>query len=140
MFSTLATAKDIAIYRWIDENNIVHFSQHQPYDNNYSQLTTFASYKAKQRPDNKQLPSVDEQLTQYEKDQAEIKEKNRVIAEQNCKAAKLNIKMLNSFNKVMTLDSDGKNRVLTEKEKEAQVILSNKHINLYCNNTSDKKS
>ncbi|WP_114325394.1 DUF4124 domain-containing protein [Candidatus Colwellia aromaticivorans] len=139
MFSTSAIAKDIAIYRWVDENNVVHFSQQQPQDNSFSQLTTFASYKERQQPQKKQLPSVDEQLSQHEINQAEILAKNKVIAEKNCKAAQLNIKMLNSFNKITILDPDGKNRVLTDKEKKAQVTLSNKHIDLYCNN-SNKQS
>jgi hypothetical protein len=139
MFSNSAIAKDIAIYRWVDENNVVHFSQHHPQKSNYSQLTTFASYKTKQqsainKANKKTL--VDEQLTQYETTQAVILEKNKIIAEKYCKAAQLNIKMLNSFSKVTILASDGKNRVLTDKEKKAQVILSNKHIGLYCDKNS----
>ena len=141
MFNTSAIAKDIAIYRWVDENNVVHFSQHQPRDNNYSQLATFSSYKATQksksdRSKNKQVASVGEQSTQYEKQQAEILQKNKLIAEKNCKAARLNIKMLNSFNEISTIDADGKNRLLTDKEEKAQIILSNKHIDLYCDNKS----
>jgi hypothetical protein len=138
MFSTNVMAKEIAIYRWVDENNVVHFSQHQPQNSNYSQLTTFASYQAKQKsantqPESTQSPSVDEQLAKHEKEQAEIAEKNRVITEKNCKAAKLNIKMLNSFSKVTILGTDGENRVLSNKEKKAQMELSNKHVDLYCN-------
>lgn len=139
MLSTNAMAKDIAIYRWVDENNVVHFSQHQPHDTNYSQLSTFATYKAKQQSEKKQLPSVDEQLTQNKNKQAEIEEKNKVIAEKNCQAAQLNIKMLNSYTKVTTVDPDGKNRVLTDKEKKAQTVLSNKHVDLYCKKNSDKQ-
>jgi hypothetical protein len=135
MFSGSAIAKDISIYRWVDENNVVHFSQYHPQKRNYSQLTTFASYKAKQQlpinRGNKKI-LVDGQLTQYETKQAEILEKNKVIAEKNCKAAQLNIKMLNSFSKVTILASDGENRVLTDKEKKTQVTLSNRHIDLYC--------
>lgn len=135
MFSMSTMANDIAIYRWIDENNVVHFSQQLPQNNNYSQLTTFASYKAKQQSENTQLPSIDEQLTQHDKKQAEILEKNKVIADKNCKAALLNLKMLNSFSKVTTLDSNGKNHVLTDEEKKAKITLSNKHVDLYCNKT-----
>lgn len=144
MFSTSALAKDVAIYRWVDENNVVHFSQHQPQSSNYSQLTTFASYKTKHAPDKTQLennqpPSVDEQLAQHEKKQAEIIEKNKVIAEKNCTAAQLNMKMLNSFSKISIQDPDGNNRVLTDKERKAQITLSTKHIDLYCN-SNDKQS
>jgi len=135
--STSVIAKEIAIYRWVDENNEIHFSQNQPYNDTYSQLTTFSTYKAKKQSDNnktKNPPSIDEQLSQYEKQQAEIVEKNKVIAEKNCKAAQLNIKMLNTLDKVTIRDSSGISHVLTKKERKVQTTLSNKHIDLYCNN------
>ncbi len=134
VFSTNVIAKDIAIYRWVDENNVVHFSQHQPQNGNYSQLTTVSSYQARKRalPKNHNTPSVDEQLSKYEQDKAEVLAKNKEIAEKNCKAAQLNEKMLNSFDKVMITDPDGKNRALSDKEKKAQLTLSKKHRNLYC--------
>ena len=47
-FSTNVLAKDIPIYRWVDENNVVHFSQSQPKDDNYTELTTNSSYQAKE--------------------------------------------------------------------------------------------
>ncbi len=134
VFSTNIMAKDIAIYRWVDENNVVHFSQHQPQNTNYSDLTTIASYRAREKelPKSAEIPSVDEQLAKYEKDRAEVAAKNKEIAEKNCKAAKLNEKMLNSFDSVMVTDSEGKNRALSEKEKREQLALSKKHINMYC--------
>ncbi len=138
VFSTNVIAKDIAIYRWVDDNNVVHFSQHQPQHNNYTQLTTVASYRAKEKelPKNDDMPSIDEQLSQFEKERADVLAKNKVIAEKNCQAAQLNIKTLNSFDNVMFTDPDGKNRALSSKEKKAQLALSKKHINIYC----DKKS
>ena len=107
-------------------------------------MTTFASYKAKQQSesesDNTPLPSVDEQLSQYEKKKIEVAEKNKIIADKNCKAAQLNIKMLNSLSKVTILASDGKNRVRTAQEKKAQLKVSKKHVDLYCKKGSEKKS
>jgi len=134
IFSTNVIAKDIAIYRWIDENNVVHFSQHQPQNNNYSDLTTVSSYRAREKelPKSTNSPSIDEQLSQYEKDKAEVLAKNEEIAEKNCKAAKLNEKTLNSFDNVMFTDSEGKNRALSDKEKKAQLALSKEHISMYC--------
>jgi septal ring factor EnvC (AmiA/AmiB activator) len=134
-FSTNVIAQDISIYRWVDENNVVHFSQHQPKDDKYSQLTTFASYKAESQKVDQQSspqPSVNDQIAQHEKEQAEIKAKNKEIAESNCKAAQLNIKMLNSFNQVLTTDPDGNSHILSDKEKTDKLALSEKHIDLYC--------
>lgn len=134
IFSTNVIAKDIAIYRWVDEKNVVHFSQHQPQNSNYSQLTTVSSYRAREKEQAKSTntPTVDDQLAQYEKDKAEVLAKNKEIEEKNCKAAQLNEKTLNSFNKIMFTDTDGKNRALSDKEKKAQLALSKEHINLYC--------
>lgn len=134
VFSASSIAKDIAIYRWVDENNVVHFSQHQPQDDKFSQLTTFASYKAKRQAKSNTLSTFEKKILQHEEEQAEALDKNKVIAEKNCKAAKLNIKTLNSFSVVSVLDSDGKNKILTNKEKESQIALSNKHVDLYCKN------
>jgi hypothetical protein len=136
--STSIIAKEIAIYRWVDENNEIHFSQNQPSNDTYSKLTTFSSYKTKKKSDNNKIknePSINEQLSEYEKQQAEIVEKNKVIAGKNCKAAQLNIKMLNTLDKVTIRDSTGKNHVLTKEERKVQTALSNKHIDVYCNNS-----
>lgn len=136
-FSTHVIAKSIAIYRWVDENNVVHFSQQQPQGENYSQLTSIDSYKTTKTQENTAKTAksaVDEQIDRYEKAQAEIKAKNIEIAASNCKAAQLNVKMLNSYEQVMTTDTDGKNKLLTKAEKAAQLNLSKKHVELYCTN------
>ncbi len=137
IFSTNIMAGDIAIYRWIDENNVVNFSQHQPLRGNYSQLTTIASYKARdQRLEKKSnLLSVEEQLSQYKQEAAEVLIKNKEIADKNCKSAQLNEKTLNSFEVVMITDAEGKSKALSNKEKKSQLALSKKHIDMYC----DKK-
>ena len=137
IFSTSVIAKDIAIYRWVDENNVVHFSQHQPQSGNYSQLTTVASYQAREKEKKRSSkPSIDEQLSQFEQETAEVLAKNKEIADKNCKAAQLNETTLNSFDTVMFSDADGKSRVLSAKEKKAQLDLSKKHISMYCKNKS----
>ena len=87
----------------------------------------------RQKANVKQLPSVDKKLAKDVKRQAEILAKNKVIAEKNCQAAKVNIKTLNTFNRISISDPDGNSRVLTDKEKQEQITLSNKHIDLYCN-------
>jgi len=48
-------------------------------------LTTFTSYKVKQLSKNKQIPSVDDQITQHEKEQAKIVANNKVIVEKKLK-------------------------------------------------------
>ena len=133
--STNVIAKKIAIYRWVDENNVVHFSQHQPQGDNYSELTTVSSYNAQEKKptvNSTEQTSVNEQIAKFEQEQEEIKAKNKEIFAQNCKAAQLNLKTLNSFEQVLTAGADGNNRLLTDEEKKEKIALSKKHVDLYC--------
>jgi hypothetical protein len=138
-FSMNVIAKDIAIYRWLDENNVVHYSQQQPQNVDYTQLTTVSSFQAKEKvpPGTTNKPTLDEQMSQYEKEKAEVFAKNAEIAKKNCKAAQLNQQMLNSFDKVMMTDADGTNRAMSDKEKKAQLVITKKQISMYCTTDSN---
>ncbi len=135
--STNVIAKEIAIYRWVDENNIVHFSQHQPMDENYSQLTTISSYKASSKkvvtesPGAADSDEAKELAAKYE-EQQNIIAKNKETYAKNCNAAQLNVKMLNSFNRILYTDTDGESKVLSGEEKQEKLDVSKKQIALYC--------
>lgn len=134
IFCSNIIANEIAIYRWVDENNVVHFSQHQPKDGTYSDLTTVSSFRAKEKvlPQKTSPPTIDEQLSKYEKDQAEVLAKNAEIAEKNCKAAQANKEMLTSLDSVLIADDNGKTKKLSDREKKDQLALNEKHIEIYC--------
>jgi len=139
-FSTNVSASDITIYRWVDENNVVHFSQNQPKNTDFSELSTVSSYQAaKQSPQKKvQGSSVDEQLSKFEKKEAEALAQNKEIAEKNCQAAQLNEKALSSVGTIALTEPNGKIKNLSDKEKKAQLALAKEHISLYCKKTSNK--
>lgn len=139
-FSTNVSASDITIYRWVDENNVVHFSQDQPKSTHYSELSTVSSYQAAKQPPQKkvQTPSVDEQLSTFEKDEADALAKNKAVAEKNCQAAQLNEKALSSEGTITLTEPNGKTKKLSDKEKKAQLALTKEHISLYCKKTSNK--
>lgn len=138
IFSVNTIAKEIVVYRWLDENNVVHYSQQQPQSADFTQLTTISSFQASEKKplESPQKTSVDEQISQYEKERADVLAKNAEIAKKNCKAAQLNQQMLNSFDNVMMTSADGKERVMSDKEKKEQLALNKKHIDLYCSKDS----
>jgi hypothetical protein len=140
VFSVNIIAKEITIYRWLDENNIVHYSQQQPQSGNYTQLTTTSSFQSKEKQplESVNKATVDEQISQYEKNKAEVLAKNAEIAKKNCQAAKLNEQMLNSFDNVMITDANGKNSVMSDKNKKEQIALNKKHISMYCGKDNKK--
>lgn len=134
VFSASTSAKEVPVYRWVDENNVVHFSQHQPKNSEYDKLTTISTYKVQEPilPVPDELPPVDKPLSEVESERDEIIAKNKAIIEKNCEASKLNEKILSSTDRITSQGPDGKNFVLTEKEKKEKVALNRKNIELYC--------
>ncbi|ALO35637.1 hypothetical protein CMT41_13635 [Colwellia sp. MT41] len=134
-----AYAKNIAIYRWIDKNNIVHFSQNLPQGYDYTELSTISSFRALSKDERQALAEKDKRaqvIAQQETLQDDITAKNKATFTKNCKAARLNIKMLTSLDDVHVSEekSDGSigSRPLTAAEKAEKLTLSKKHEGLYC--------
>ena len=133
-------AKEIAIYRWVDKNNIVHFSQNLPKGDEYREFSTISSYKALSKAERQLIAeqeTAEQEVAVQEKNQDNVIAQNKATYEKNCKAARLNIKMLNSLNEIHINEekSDGSigSRPLTAPEKADKLALSEKHENLYCN-------
>ncbi|PKG83537.1 DUF4124 domain-containing protein [Colwellia sp. 75C3] len=133
-------AKEIAIYRWVDKNNVVHFSQNLPKSDDYKEFSTISSYKALSKAERKMIAdqdSADKKVEDQEKQMDDTTAKNKATYEKNCKAARLNIKMLNSLDEIHVNEEkdDGTigSRPLTPAEKADKLALSKKHEGLYCN-------
>lgn len=136
------SAKEIAIYRWVDKNDIVHFSQNLPQNGEYKELSTISSYKALSKTERKAIAKqadADQTIQDQVKKEDDINAKNKATFERNCKAARLNIKMLNSSDNIQVSEEqkDGSigSRSLTVAEREEKMKLSKKHEEIYC----DKK-
>jgi hypothetical protein len=134
-------AKDIAIYRWVDKNNVVHFSQNLPRGDEYTELSTVSSYKALSKAERKTLAeqdTADQKVEEQERLIDDVAAKNKATYDKNCKAARLNIKMLSSLDDIHINEekSDGTvgSRSLTPTEKSDKLALSKKHQALYCGN------
>lgn len=118
-------AQDV-IYRWVDENNVVHYSQHQPGHDNYTTLTI------SNRPATQPKP-VQENKTELKakSEQTEETSLDETLAER-CTEATNNLKTLTEFERVQVTDAKGELKVLTETEKNQQIKLTKKQIEVYC--------
>ena len=132
-------AKNIAIYRWVDNDGVVHFSQNLPKNDDYKEFSTVSSYKALSKEERKLLAdqnATEEKAAKVEEKREEVIAKNKALYEKNCKAARMNIKMLNTVDDVHISEesSDGTivSRSLTPVEKEEKMALSKKHEKTYC--------
>lgn len=118
-----ALAQDATIYRWVDSNNIVHFSHEHPTDKDYAQVDVKVSYKP--------IPKTAEEKAVEEQDEETAKNAAQAIAD-NCKLAKENLKTLNENEQIMLKDLEGNARLLSNEEKKIQIELSEKQVEVYC--------
>lgn len=126
LVATSSLAAEITVYRWIDENNVVHFSQHQPAHDNYTEITMVEALKAKAKI--VKVAQSDEQQVDQEEQSSAVRDRFN----KKCEEARANVKTLETFDKIQTTDSDGTNRMLTQTEKAQQLELSKKQVEIYC--------
>lgn len=134
------SAKEIEVYRWVDADGLVHFSQNLPLPGTYKELSTISSYNALSKEERKLLAQEKEDQDKLDAEadkQDKIAANNKKTFEKNCKSARLNIKMLNTMALIHISEeaSDGSivNRPLSESERKEKLALSKKHEEIYCN-------
>ena len=135
--SFLAQAQDTTIYRWVDSNNVVHYSHEHPNDRDYARVNVKVSYEP--TDDLVEKSTIDELQTKEEtevgkdKAQLDISKQSAEVIKQNCESAKVNLKILSGFEKILYKDPDGESRLLSPEEKKEQLALSEKYAEVYCN-------
>jgi len=128
MFFALSTTENVTVYRWVDKNNVVHFSQHQPAHNEYTELSVVTK-TSKSRSNSSETSETDESTANFEVADAE---KSANADNAQCEEAKENVRILETFEKVQFTDSNGEVRMLSNKEKEQQLAVSKKQVEVYC--------
>lgn len=126
--SSSSIAAQGVIYQWVDQNNIVHFSEQQPEHDNYTTLQVLGVPQTKQQNSDKKSTV---QQTAKEKAQPTSPELQKQL-NTRCEEAKENLKTLQTYTNVRVQNTDGEFSVLSEEEKQQQIIISQKQIEVYC--------
>ena len=125
------SAENVTIYRWVDKDDIVHFSQHQPKHGHFVEMNV-----ANATPDrttlaiepvpidiinnSDDLPSTDELFIS----EMSIK----------CQEAQTNVTTLKSFDNIQTTDNEGNKSILNLQQKQQQLEMNLKRVDVYCSN------
>lgn len=129
--NTTVSAEGMVIYRWVDEDNVVHFSQHQPSHNNYTEITMAKSAT----PAPSESPSVASDLSSTLTNNETAPTNQSLVAQkmaERCEEAKQNIKTLTNFDDIQYTDEDGNTTLLSEEDKKQQLALSQRQVEVYC--------
>ena len=129
--NTTVSAEGMVIYRWVDEDNVVHFSQHQPSHNNYTEITMAKSAT----PAPSESPSVASDVSSTLTNNETSPTNQSLVAQkmaERCEEAKQNIKTLTNFDDIQYTDEDGNTTLLSEEDKKQQLALSQRQVEVYC--------
>ena len=117
-----AIAQNVVVYRWVDKNNVVHFSQHQPQHDNYTEIQVSTNAT---RSDSAQ-DKAEEEPTEEEQPLALIP------STEKCEEAKANVRVLRTYDKIQYTNESGETLLLSESEKQQQLAINEKQVEVYC--------
>ena len=115
------------LYKWVDDEGNVHYSQKPPRERQYKRLKAPATAQEGSKPlyqkNNKKSKSSDVVATQTAK--------NEKIREKKCKYAKENLETYTVYRRLR--DKDGNVRTVDDNERAKQIKDSKQAINDFCN-------
>jgi len=122
-FFTFNVVAGDTIYRWIDKKGVTHFSHVKPSDSSISEVEEIVlrnsdTYKP---PQELQQNNAASGITPYQK-----------VAQENCDMAQQNFKILSAFKNITQQDKDGNVTQLSAADRNEQLSLANKQIELFC--------
>lgn len=119
------------IYKWIDDDGVVHYSEDPPADVDYQRVST--SVPATSGSDDSDTgPDSDEDEPDAQTDQPEAQEgpDPEVVAER-CEQARSNLQLLQENTRLMTNDR-GSERRLTREERQERIDNLQEFIDEWC--------
>ena len=132
----IAKIQKIKVYRWIDDNGVVTFSEYRPKNSDYVELEVEGDrVRTTARKAGNDTVEGENLGINVGGGSGAVEELNSQ-AEQYCSKAKHNIKVLESFKNVRVLDDKGNPKVLTKEDVAEQRSLANRQIELFCKSPS----
>lgn len=124
----VSAAEKMTVYRWIDKENVVHFSQNQPDHDDYIEISMAKNKKSSVLIDNTNTT----ESSQLKNNELGDNNEKSVLSNEKCRTARENIKTLENFDKIKYEDEKGNVKVLGALEMEQQLAMNTKQAEVYC--------
>lgn len=132
VYFDVSAAEQVTVYRWIDKDNVVHFSQHQPAHDDYIEISMANNKKSASLDDKDQSsgPALPLENTMVKTDLDNDEANN--LNNDKCDSARENINTLQNFEKIQFKDEKGNLKVLSALDKKQQLAMNTKQAEVYC--------
>lgn len=120
------------MYKWVDEQGNVHFSQNPPASGSYQEMTPPPTPATPAEDTNKQLERYREILKPDPKarEEAAAAKQQEQLRRQNCETARKNLETYTAFRRF--IDAKGELVVLTDEERAAKIKDAEEQVKTYC--------
>ncbi|MFS1524763.1 DUF4124 domain-containing protein [Microbulbifer sp. 2304DJ12-6] len=152
LFASLAlVAQANGIYKWVDENGVVHFGEQPPNDGDVEVIKKPKSERYKQweaeqqsalaaeesknpapKPPAEKKPAGQPEPRQPAQMEKEIARAEAAARAQRCQASRKTLKTLNSHARVREMDESGNLRMLGEDERQQRITQEQQSIRKNC--------
>ena len=152
LISILAlTAQADGIYKWVDENGVVHFGAQPPKEKQVEVVRKPKSDRYKQWQAEQQALTAAQQEETSEDDataeapsgkrepagqddqaQQQLTKAQQAVQAQRCRMAQSNLQELQTHSRVREVGADGKIRVLPEEERQQRIANAKQTISQNC--------
>ena len=127
MMMIFATSASAGLYKWVDNEGNVHYSQKRPLNKQYKRLKA-----PPPAPENSKSPYQSKKQSSETDDTATAETiKNKKIRETNCANAKKNLNAYQVYRRIR--DKDGNVRPIDDNERARQIKQAKQAINDFCN-------
>jgi len=137
---TSTAAAQSTVYKWVDADGKVQYSQTPPQDVSHEKVHLPVSEPATGGSSTlerlqKQLDQIDQERAEQAQQQQQAREarNQEELRSRNCKQARANLQALQSNADVIQTRSDGSKFILTAEQREQRLKQTNKDIEYYCN-------
>ncbi|WP_237068710.1 DUF4124 domain-containing protein [Microbulbifer guangxiensis] len=148
--SLALTAHADGIYKWVDEDGVVHFGSQppqaekqvevvrKPKTERYRQweaeqvATQVAAKGEAEDPEKVDSATQDAAPKQQDSEIQQLTKAEMAVRAQRCRLAQSNLQELHSHSRVREIGADGKQRVLPEEERQARIAKAKQIISENC--------
>ncbi len=123
----ITNSASAGLYKWVDNDGNVHYSQKRPRNQQYKRLKAPPSAPENSKP---LYQPVTEENKSSDTAAKETAKNNKVRAE-NCAIAKKNLNAYQVYRRIR--DKDGNVKVIDDKERAKQIKNAQQDINDFCN-------
>lgn len=118
-----ASAANAKIYRWVDDNGTVQYTQQAPNDRSFEDVSKGYRQKHSEQNESSDEPKneIDTEISRLQK-----------VKQQNCEISKKNLQMFQDEGVTRVIGTDGNPVELTESEREKRISAAQANIDKYC--------